>query len=117
MMRLRTHPAVLTRALHEQTGYDEAEDLIRGEARRGDSAAKKSVAEIDAAEAKMKTDASALNADMAKRLAMSAAQAAELVRRLEADPDLERWLLRRVNLTRALGRELSADEHHFNSED
>lgn len=116
-MRVRNHPVVLTRSLHEQKGYDEAEDLIRGEARRGDATAAKAVAEIDAAEAKMKADAIALNNDMTARLGMNAQQVAALVNKLESDPALERWLLRRVNLTRAHGRELTAEEHHFNSND
>ncbi len=117
MMRMRHHPVVKSKSLHEQIGYDEAEDLIRGDARRGDAAAKQACKEIDDAEAKMKADAIALNQKMAGKLGMTMDQATALVKHLHDNPDLENWLLRRVNLTRAHGRELTHEEHHFNSND
>ena len=117
MMRVRNHPLVLTKSLHEQIGYDDAEDMIRGQARRGDPVAARAVQEIEAADARLRAEMVALNKDMTARLGMSAEEVNALVATLESDPDLERWLIRRVNLTRALGRALTAEEHHENSND
>ena len=58
--------------------------------------------------------AKAKNTDMFGRLGLDSAETAELIGTLAADPELETWLLRRVNLTRANGSVPGENEHPEN---
>ncbi len=108
---MRSNPVVLQKSHQLAIGYDDAEAIVRAQK---DPASKQAVAEIDAALAAEKKHAAAKNADMAKRLGLSAGQAKALVAALVADPALETWLLRRVYLTRADGRPPDDDFHPEN---
>jgi hypothetical protein len=112
---MRNHPVVMNKAFAANVGYDDAEDLVRVAAKRGDPESVKAVREIDEARAAARAAAAALNDDMAGRLGLTMDQVAALVAKLVGDPDPEKWLLRRVNLTRASERTLDHDEHHENA--
>ncbi len=109
---MRNHPFVAVKALHMGLGYDDAEAIVRASK---DPASVQAVREIDAARAVTRADAIALNKDMAARLGLSPEKVAALVATLAASPDLETWLLRRVNLTRAGGTPLADDSHPENA--
>ena len=113
-MKAQNHPVVSSLAHQKQVGYADAEDLLRMAANRGDAEAKKVIDEIDRVTKEEVEADNALNQEMAAKLGLSMDEVNRLVDLLEADPDLERWLLRRVNLTRAHGRPLAHDEHHDN---
>ncbi len=108
---MRDHPLVLAKSHQLALGYDDAEAIVRGSR---DPASKAAVAEIDAARAAERERVKGLNADMTKRLGLTAGQARALVAALTADPALETWLLRRVYLTRADGRAPDDDSHPTN---
>ncbi len=84
-------------------------------AARGDKAAALVIEEIDRVNDEERAADTALNKEMAERLGQGGkVSVSQLINVLEANPDLERWLLRRVHLTRAHGRPLADDEHHEN---
>jgi hypothetical protein len=110
---MRNHPLVVQKSLVLGIGYDDAEDLIRSQAAR-DPAAADAVKQIDASRAVEKAAAADLSKDMASRLGLSAEAVVSLVDRLADDPEAETWLLRRVNLTRADGKQPAHDVHPEN---
>lgn len=108
---MRNHPLVKEKAVHMGIGYDDAEAIVRAQK---DASSVAAVKQIDAARGKAKVDAEKVNKDMASKMGLTMDQVSTLVDKMVACPDLETWLLRRVNLTRANGCPLSHDEHHVN---
>ena len=108
---MRNHPVVNAKSLAMGIGYDDAEAIVRASK---DPACVQAVKEIDAARAKQKQDAVKLNKEMAAKLGMEWKAVVALVARLVADPALETWLLRRVNLFRASEAPPADDEHPEN---
>ena len=76
------------------------------------------VRDIEAELAVERERASVKNLDMIGRLSLGAAigepETVALIAVLAADAELETWLMRRVNLTRASGRPPAANEHPEN---
>ena len=112
---MRIHPHVNAVATRLGIGYDDALALVRSQA--NDPAAVAAVKEIEAADLAECERATAKNAGMVGRL--EAAQAGPimvtaLIEALAADPKLETWLIRRVNLTRAHGKAPADHEHPEN---
>ncbi len=110
---MRNHPLVLQRSQALGIGYDDAEELVRSQALR-DPAAAAAVKQIDDARAATTADAAALSVDMAERMGLTPEQVVSLVDALADDPAVETWLIRRVNLTRADGKQPPHDSHPEN---
>jgi hypothetical protein len=108
---VRNHPAVSKLSHQNFIGYDDAERLLRIQT---DEASLSAVKEIDTARELAKVAALSLNKMMAGRLGLSLEIANAVVSQLAAAPEIETWLLRRVNLARAHGRPPADDEHPQN---
>lgn len=112
MKGIRDNAHVQATAQRLGIGYDDALALVRSQA--SDPLAVAAAREIDAAVVAGRARASALFADMAGRTGLEPAAIASLVEKLAADAELETWIMRRVNLTRANGAAPAIDEHPEN---
>ncbi len=112
---MRAHPHVNAVSLRLGIGYEDALALCRSQA--NDPLAVAAVKEIQAADVAERERATAKNSDMMSRLADpqdGKIHVGKLIATLADDPELETWLLRRVNLTRAHGKAPADDEHPEN---
>jgi hypothetical protein len=109
---VRNHPHVNAVATRLGIGYEDALALVRSQA--ADPVAVAAIKDIDAARAAQREQAKAKNTDMGKRLGLDLSGIAGLVETLADDPELETWLVRRVNLMRASGVAPTHEEHPEN---